>query len=105
MIVAFVLAAALAQAPAFPPATIWIVGDGNWSCATWLSDEAHKESGEIWVHGYFSGLNSAFGRQVGHATDSAGIIGEVEKDCRDRPSDALIAAAQSAFRRMAAADK
>ena len=42
---------------------------------------------------------------VGHSTDQLGIIGEIRKVCRDRPSTSLIGATGEVYFRMQKASR
>lgn len=98
--VALALTLAASQPPAIPPySTITVFGAGNWSCARWLSDESE---GTTWVLGMWSGLNYAYGAEVGRTTDDYGIIGAVELECRADPSTPLVNAVQKAYRKLRA---
>ena len=65
-----------------------------WSCATWLDSPINKSMGQLWIGGFFSGLNLSLmankqGVQVATTTDLMGISAEVEKLCREDPSKSL----------------
>ena len=65
-----------------------VYGIGGNSCASWLSSNRNETEGDIWVLGYWSGRNdaNAANHKVGATTGADGIIGEVKKVCKDKPS-------------------
>jgi hypothetical protein len=65
-----------------------VYGIGGNSCASWLSSHGNETEGDIWVLGYWSGRNdaNAANHKVGATTGADGIIGEVKKVCKDKPS-------------------
>lgn len=93
--------AAAAVVAAAPPddGLTYRVGAGIYSCGSWLSTPARVQEGEVWIMGYWSGLNRANpqGRTVGRSTDADGLIGEVRKVCEEQPSMKLIDAATQAY--------
>ena len=90
-----------AKAAASPGgAEVDVFGIGQASCASWLQSPESKISGSHWVMGAWSGLNSANGATVGHQTDGAGIVGEVEKFCRDNPSTLLYSATADTYAKL-----
>lgn len=63
------------------------------SCATALQPEGKfDQSLRWWALGYWSGQNAANHALTGLNTDPNGIIGEIEKLCRDQPSMLFISA-------------
>jgi hypothetical protein len=62
-------------------------GIGTASCACWQSTEQNINQGDIWILGFWSGLNmdSPAHGDVGSTTDVYGIIGEVKKWCDTAP--------------------
>lgn len=60
------------------------------SCATALGlDNKLSEGLKGWVLGYFTGMNENGAARVGGGIDANGIVGEVEKRCREEPSTAF----------------
>ena len=82
-------------------ATVTVID--NRSCARWLESAATKNAGDHWIAGFWTGLNvfSQRNRLVGDKVDPEGIIGEVEKVCREHPSMALVFAAKQVYDMMA----
>jgi hypothetical protein len=77
-------------------------GVGAQSCATWLSTSARREVGIQWVFGFWSARNvEGYMRKehgdVGASTDNLGIIGEIEKKCREQPSTTLMMVTGTAY--------
>jgi len=66
-------------------------GIGIHSCANWTDDPAKQQEGQAWILGYWSGLNiqNRGIRNVGHATDGRGVLGEVRRVCLLEPSNEL----------------
>jgi hypothetical protein len=81
-----------------------IRGIGASSCALWLSNAINERDGEMWITGFWSGLNlySNTNRRVGQTVDAAGLIGEVRKVCGERPSTSLGDAALDVYAMIAA---
>lgn len=69
---------------------------GMQSCATAWQPE-YENFSEIWILGFWSGLNAANGASVGAGTDNAGIEGEVRKVCAKYPSISLGTATAKAY--------
>jgi hypothetical protein len=81
---------------------IWIMGMGTSSCANWLSSDAARTRGNNWLSGFLSGMNisnqfSARRTNVGQNTDVMGWLGEVEKTCREEPSQQLVLIAKRTY--------
>src|SRR5947207_8472756 len=76
-----------------------LAGIGGRTCAYWLSSQAHKSEGTIWIYGFWSGLNyvAAASGQDQPQANSAAMIDAVEKLCRREPSRVLGTAAWSAY--------
>lgn len=104
MMAVLIAAAVVAGTPPWPTAVIWTYG-GSQSCATWLAGDAQKAQGSEWALGFWTGLNLAFGKKVGSHTDAPGVLGEIEKVCRDSPSLVLIEAARRAYADMSIAGR
>lgn len=93
--------------------TAFVMGIGTNSCAWWLSSEATKNAGQHYIIGFLSGMNIAraelqdvsINSNVGRNTDSAGWIGEVEKACREAPSEFLVQATLKAYRKLSAIER
>lgn len=68
--------------------SIWAVGAGRESCASWLQDHAHFIGGQPWILGYWTGLNVANSENhhVGEKTDGPAILEEVRRICEREPS-------------------
>ena len=99
-----VLAAALLNfsTQAFGKATLF--GKGATSCATAMNPQTKMES-RAWVLGFWSGLNSAASMDrkngaVGDSTDALGVIGEVELECANNPSQVLAQAVFNVYARL-----
>jgi hypothetical protein len=74
----------------------WIFGTVR--CATWLSNPTFEEQGELWILGYWSGMNVFHeDRMVGHQVDPEDIFGEVRKICILRPTEALALAVREVY--------
>ncbi|MDP3406593.1 MAG: hypothetical protein Q8S03_18030 [Brevundimonas sp.] len=88
-----------------------LVFGGLTSCASWLETPSNEAQGYQWIIGFWSGRNieaSFAGRefaQVGHSTDSAGIVGEVRLVCQASPSKSLAGATIETFNRFKAENR
>jgi hypothetical protein len=73
------------------------------SCASWLQNAETESEGEVWITGFWSGMNAKNPdtNTVGMTTDRKGIYAEVKKYCRDHPSHLLGVAAAVVYARMA----
>jgi hypothetical protein len=84
--------------------SIFAVGIGTQSCATWLSTKPRYRDGQNWILGYFSASNQAAteepGRMVGSRENGPRIIAEVEKVCQKQPSMLLLEAASETYNQM-----
>ena len=85
--------------------SVYIVGAGLDSCATWQSSRLNFNDGSAWIFGFWSGLNTlnAKNHVVGSLTDGEGIVAEVKKICGARPSMNLTDAVIEVYSRMARA--
>jgi hypothetical protein len=81
----------------------WILAPGSISCATYMS--RHQRDVEIYILGYWSGLNVKNDRNhmVGSTTDAPGIIAEVRLTCTQEPSITVWEAINRVYWRMDAA--
>lgn len=86
------LALYLSQPKIVFPATV--DGASGVSCATAFSRPVENSYISAWILGFWTGLNVNSNVQVGGTTDSRGVIGEIELDCRKTPSLDLL---QSTF--------
>lgn len=98
-VVASIALPASAQAQAFQA---W---GGSDSCATWQSDSAHREAGNWWIWGFWSGRNSGRTALVGRSTDANGVIAEIKLTCQAQPSMTIVQATIAVYERMRAAGK
>jgi hypothetical protein len=76
-----------------------LTGVGSRTCAHWLSNQAYKSEGTVWIYGFWSGLNyvaAASGQGQSKASDAV-MIAAVEKECRREPSRVLAVAAWAAY--------
>jgi hypothetical protein len=80
-------------------ASVNLSGVGARTCAYWLSGQAQKSEGTVWIYGFWSGLNyvAVASDQGQSKATSAAMITAVEKLCRRDPSRLLAAAAWSAY--------
>jgi hypothetical protein len=72
-------------------------------CTTWLQNAETESLGEVWITGFWSGMNahSPDNTIVGKTTGRKGIYGEVKKYCSEHPSHLLGVAAAVVYARMA----
>ena len=98
---------AIAAATSFPAAAqeYYAIGIGNKSCGYWLSNARRVNEGNVYIGGFFTGMNfraMTLGAKgdVGAGTQVEGIIAEVEKVCRDQPSTDLIIAIGKVYSRL-----
>lgn len=93
------LSAARAQ-----PTENW--GDGNDSCAT-AEQTLGAVAVEQWVLGYFTGVNgvTTVDHLVGHDTDAAGIMGEIQLECAANPSEAFSVATAKVYYKLQQEDQ
>jgi hypothetical protein len=91
--------AAAAASEATDKLSVNLAGVGTRTCAYWLSGQGHRSEGEIWIYGFWSGLNyvAAASEQDQSKATGAAMIAAVEKACRRDPSRVLAAAAWSAY--------
>ena len=85
--------------------SVYIVGAGLDSCATWQSSPLNFNDGSAWIFGFWSGLNTLHAKNhlVGSLLDGEGIVAEVKKICGARPSMNLTDAVIEVYSRMARA--
>ena len=103
MFAALLFAAALSgAAPTKTALAGWFGGPQSQTCAVWMHDPIAQGS---WIAGYWSGINLALHRQVGRQTDFAGIMDEIEKECRSSPSEPVLDAIAATYERLAAAGR
>ncbi len=94
---AIIVSISLTQTPLFPQGVPVMTFGGQLSCAAaW--DTANAPYSQIWLSGFWSGLNIAGGRAVGRSTDRQGIEGEVRKVCMEEPSLSLVSATLKTYR-------
>lgn len=71
---------------------VWVTGPEPSSCGTFLK-EGRSEGWEMWILGFWSGMNweaANRGKGVtGSSTDSDGIVASVRKHCQDDPALAV----------------
>jgi hypothetical protein len=68
------------------------------SCATALGTTGQFDPDtRFWALGFWSGQNTARLAMVGHTTDANGIIGEIEKLCRNEPAMPYVSAVGSTY--------
>jgi hypothetical protein len=84
--VAAVLLALLAGPALSEERSVWIIGVGGLSCASWMANPSMETEGSAWILGFWSGANMAKSAGVGRSTDGAGIVERVKRACRDDPS-------------------
>lgn len=87
-----------------PKLSFSLAGIGGRSCGFWLENSPQKAAGDNWLLGFLTGANfksaalkSAGLKHVGKSTDAAGVLAEVEAQCRTEPSKALADAAILAY--------
>jgi len=85
---------------------VYSLGDGQESCANWLSSPSNEVYGGTWILGFWTAGN-AFGQtgQVGSSTDGAGIIASVKQLCLSDPALNLMLATYTVFNRFAKAGR
>lgn len=87
--ISMMIAASLASAqPAEDP---FIFGIGNEACASAVDPERSLER-DIWIMGYWSGLNVASKRATGKGIDVFGIFLAVDEQCAAQPNEMLMQA-------------
>ena len=87
-IAALFLVTGTAHAPAEESKVpVLVFGFGRGSCASWSKDQ--MQEGDVWILGFWSGMNAAYTATTGENTDGPGILGEVRKVCRGKPSLSL----------------
>ncbi len=92
------LALAAAVATTDQSREILSVGVGAHSCASWLATPDSRFEGNVWVYGYWTGLNQGGSNPyVGRSTDGPGIVAEVRKLCEATPSATVIATAYRVY--------
>jgi hypothetical protein len=72
-------------------ASATIFGVGNASCQAAFTSERRTEA-QIWVLGFWSGMNFGLAQAVGRPGDAENLIGKVEAICEANPSQVLMAA-------------
>ena len=80
-------------------APVNLAGIGSRTCAYWLSNRVRRLEGTVWIYGFWSGLNfvAVSSRQQQSQAGDAAMIAAVEASCKGKPSQALAAAAWSAY--------
>jgi hypothetical protein len=80
-------------------APVNLAGIGGRTCTYWLSSRDRRLEGSVWIYGFWSGLNyvAVSSRQQQSRADDAAMIAAVEANCKRQPSQALAAAAWSAY--------
>ena len=99
LLVLLLSTAVSAAAQAADNLAVNLAGIGSKSCGYWLSGQAHKSEGTVWIFGFWSGLNYvavASDQNQSKAKDDA-MIAAVERLCRQEPSRVLAEAAWSAY--------
>jgi hypothetical protein len=91
---ALALALSAASASAQTPEDI-VANMGLSTCAIWLSTPAHERDGQIWLYGFWSGLNHAGPPQInlGPSADLDLLIAEMHRICQKDPTSSLVPAA------------
>ncbi len=81
-----------------------IYGPGTISCATYLNDRSLRINADGWILGFWTGMNRSNpdNHQVGKATDSRGLVGEVALSCRSHPATRLFDMERQLYDRMKA---
>ena len=80
---------------ALPMSAFWALGVGRNSCGHWMNSPGEEGQTQIWIMGFWSGLNLANNvikneaGSVGNTTDADGIIEEVRKVCTEQPSTGI----------------
>src|SRR3984957_5318328 len=105
MVKAFLLAAVVFVAPAYPAlaqdtkVSVGMTGIGGMSCAHWRATKEHLSEGTAWIYGFWRGLNyvAATSDQAQSGTDSAEIVAEVKKTCAQAPSQSLASAVWTTY--------
>lgn len=79
--------------------SVHLTGVGRMSCAHWRSTQASRSEGNVWIYGFWSGLNyvAAASEQTQSNVDDTAMVTEVEKICAQRPSEVLASAAWTAY--------
>ena len=88
MIAALISASLLAASTQIAPNSV-IFGIGNESCLSATDPERSLER-EVWIMGYWSGLNAANKTLTGKNTDIFAIFAEAERRCNVAPSEKLM---------------
>ncbi len=80
-----------------------VYGPGTMSCASYLQDRSMRINADGWILGFWTGSNRAGAEHdVGHSSDSRGIVGEVARVCRGQPSVSLFETLKQVFDKMKA---
>jgi hypothetical protein len=92
--VMFLVMAAMLGAAAAPQKSVNVRGNGVLTCATAFQAE-NREGTANWIAGYWAAWDMSqvnVARALAPSSDLNGIVGEVEKVCRDEPSNTLLLA-------------
>jgi hypothetical protein len=96
-IAALFLATGAAHAPAEESKVpVLVFGFGRGSCASWSKDQMQ---GDVWILGFWSGMNAAYTATTGENTEGPGILAEVRKVCQGKPSLSLSEASLQVYDR------
>jgi hypothetical protein len=105
MIKAFLIAAVVFVAPAYPAlaqdtkVSVGMTGIGGMSCAYWRATKEHLAEGTVWIYGFWTALNyvAAASEQAQSGTDTAEIVAEVKKRCAQGPAQTLASVVWNAY--------
>jgi hypothetical protein len=105
MIKAFLIAAVVFVAPAYPAlaqdtkVSVGMTGIGGLSCAHWRSTKEHLSERTVWIYGFWTGLNyvAAASDQAQSGIDTAKMVAEVKKTCTQVPSQSLASAVWATY--------
>lgn len=82
----FVIALALCDGPnAAADNAVWVAGPKPSSCAA-LLENGESQAWQMWIVGFWSGMNWPGGLTTGSSTDFEGIVASVKKRCQDDPA-------------------
>ena len=74
-------------------------GIGSLSCAHWRSTPARRAEGNVWIYGFWAGLNyvAAASDQPQLDVSEPAMVAKVDKICAQQPSQVLASAAWTAY--------
>jgi hypothetical protein len=82
----------------------WIFGPGLLACSDWLEKTKSNNGGAGvtygWISGFWSGIDTAAGKEVGKGAGVSSVLSEMLTYCQTYPSEILSSAVQRVYIRL-----